>query len=173
MKKNILMGLVCPAMALAAVATPVLAASPVSGAQETTPVKYEVAGTDWTFSVPATQDFKDGLELLDKLVEIKPATEGTVIALDSGTTINITLHSTNGFKLNGKDNAKSQIPYTVDMGGDAFTGDTEVLEFIAGTSNNKGISQGLNFKTTTDNIKKATVTGMHSDSVVFTATVTP
>lgn len=169
MKKNILMGLVCPAMALAAVATPVFAAHD----PQSTQVAYTVAGTEWTFSVPATQNFNNGLEYTNQLVEIKPAVDGTVIALDNNTKITIKLHSNNGFKLNGENNASSQIPYTVDKGEAAFTGDTDVLVFTAGTSNNKGISQGLNFKTTADNIKKATVTGTHSDTIVFTATVTP
>lgn len=154
-------------MALAAVATPVFAAHD----PQSTQVAYSVAGTEWTFSVPATQNFNNGLEYTNQLVEIKPAADGTVIALDNNTTITIKLHSTNGFMLNGKDNATSQIPYTVDMGGAAFTKDEDVLVFTAGESDNRGISQGLNFKTTSDNIKLATVTGEHSDSVVFTATV--
>lgn len=177
MKKNILMGLVCPAMALAAVATPVLAASPVSGAQETTPVKYEVAGTDWTFSVPATQTFDDDhLEYLNQLVAIKPAAKGTVIALANNTTISIKLTSQYGFNLVAEGiNTNSKIPYAVKMNGTKLEGETEVLKFVAGTSANTGIEQGLDFSTTNDanGIKKATVVGTHKDTLTFTATVTP
>lgn len=177
MKKNILMGLVCPAMALAAVATPVLAESPKTGDKLTTPVQYEVSGTDWLFSVPGTQTFNDeNLTYLNQLVKIKPAAEGTVIALANNTTISIKLKSKYGFNLVAEDiNTNSQIPYAVKMNGTKLEGETEVLKFVAGTSPNTGIEQGLDFSTTNDanGIKKATVVGTHKDTLTFTATVTP
>lgn len=172
MKKKLVMGILCSALAVGsamAMTPPVMAASPVSGATQTTPVEYEVAETEWTWSVPATQTFtKDSLEL-PGTVKISPVGEGSVIALAEGTTIDVSINSANNFELKNTDN--STIPYQVKKGEDVLIQDAGVLSFAAGTSDNTGVEQALTFVTTLDNIKNAKLTGTHTDTITFTVNV--
>lgn len=181
MKKNLLMGLVCPIMALASVAAPVFAAASDVPSQQTTQVEYNVVdtGTDpnsgwittnWVWEVPAAQTFNDGTLSLNGTVAIKPAVEGKVLVLDDGKTIDITLRSGNGFEL--QNTAKSSIDYQVKKHGEenALTQDANVLNFTAGTSTNTGVSQVLDFVTSSDNLKAAKLTGAHIDTITFTVT---
>ena len=182
MKKNLLMGLVCPVMALASVATPVFAESPTSGSTQSTRVEYEVKAdatgsfttTEWIWEVPADQNFSDTKLTLQGTVRIAPAnSDGSnkVLVLTNGTKIDVTLSSANNFALKNTD--ASAIPYQVKKGTTLLAQGNNVLNFTAGTSTNTGVSQALDFVTTPDNLKAARLTGAHTDTITFTVAVTP
>lgn len=179
MKKNILVGLMCPVMAVAAMVSPVLAAdneniTGENNAQGTTQVAYEVAESEWTFSVPAAQTFTTGNLAKTGEVKVSPAKEGDVINLANGTTITLSVNSAEGFLLVA-DTRNSQIPYVVSLtdGGDCIPQDKVVLTYEAGNVNdaNTGKSETLYFYTTDENIKEAKVTGNHDDQLTFTVHV--
>ena len=194
MKKNILVGLMCPVMASTAMVSPVLAveAGPgpstgSDGAALTTQVAYDVAETGWTFSVPATQKFTKTALLQNGDVQISP--EAGVINLANNTKIEIAITSAKGFCLVSGDNSNSQIPYIVSKSqtvADDFktdgaleaanetgrlSNDNVVLSYVAGVDSNTGKGQTLYFATSQDSINKATVMGTHADQLTFTVSV--
>ena len=194
MKKNLLVGLMCPVLALASVATPVFAAENPTE----TVVKYEVAEKGYLWSVPANVTF-DNNKLTnssdsDNVVSIYPA-DGT-IQLANGTKVQITLHKTD-IRNTDKENyymksadAESYIQYEVKKGNESVKKDktdstydgTELLSYVAGNTTsdytllddsniNKGLKQVITISTTKDYIDKALVTGPHSDTLTFTVNV--
>lgn len=178
MKKNILVGLMCPVMAATAMVSPVLAfegAGPHTGsdgASSTTQVAYEVTASAWTFSVPAAQTFtKDSLTKTGE-VKVSPVA-GEVINLANGTTITLSVASAKDFNLVAQSNENSLIPYVVSLtdGGDCVAQDATVLTYVAGTDANTGKGETLHIYTTEGNIKNATVTGSHADQLTFTVHV--
>ena len=187
MKKNLLMGLVCPVMALTAVVAPVFAESPTSGSTKSTQVEYEVKAdatgsfttTEWIWEVPADQNFSDTKLNLQGTVRIAPAnSDGSnkVLVLTNGTQIDVTLSSANNFALKNTD--ASAIPYQVKKGNTVLTNEAagdknHVLNFTAGTSTNTGVEQPLDFVTTPADLKAAKLTGAHTDTITFTVAVTP
>lgn len=92
--------------------------------------------------------------------------DGDVIILDEGTTIDITLSSSNGFNL--KNTTKSWIPYKVKKNTSTLLQGSNVLHYEAGLSDNTGVYQELEFQTTAENIKRAKLTGQHTDVITFT-----
>ena len=176
-KNKLMMGLIGSAMAASSVMPAAFAAQAAdSPASQTTQVEYTVAETEWMWEVPATLTFTmDDVDTAGT-VSIKPAVADTVIALAENTKLDITLNSKYGYKLKN-DSAldKSVIDYQVKKNGeaDALGQDANVLNFTAGTSSNLGVSQDLDFVTTVENLKKATVVGEHKDVITFTVAVTP
>lgn len=193
MKKNILVGLMCPVMAATAMVSPVLAveAGPgpstgSDGAALTTQVAYDVAETGWTFSVPATQKFTKTALLQNGDVQISP--EAGVINLANNTKIEIAIKSAEGFLLVAN-TRNSQIPYIVSKTqavADDFKTDGEleaanetgrlsnnnvVLTYVAGTDSNEGKGQTLYFATSQKSINEAKVVGAHTDQLTFTVSV--
>lgn len=179
MKKNILVGLMCPVMAATAMVSPVLAFTGEGphagsdGATSDTQVAYEVTASAWTFSVPAAQTFATGNLAKTGDVKVSPAAEGEVINLANGTTITLSVNSEKEFNLVAASNNKSKIPYVVSLAdnGDCVNQDDIVLTYIAGTHDNKGMTVPLHIYTTEENIKDATVTGSHTDKLTFTVHV--
>ena len=181
MKKNILVGLMCPVMAATAMVSPVLAFTGEGphtgsdGASSTTQVAYEVAESEWTFSIPAAQTFTTGNLAKTGEVKVSPKTEGEVINLANGTTITLSVNSAEEFSLVADTNRNSKIAYVVSLtnGGDCVAQDATVLTYVAGGDgyDNTGKSETLYFYTTEENIKDATVTGNHDDQLTFTVHV--
>lgn len=178
MKKNILVGLMCPVMAATAMVSPVLAFTGEGphagsdGATSDTLVAYEVTASAWTFSVPAAQKFETGKLAKTGEVKVSPAAKGEVINLANGTTITLSVNSAEGFLLVA-DTRNSQIPYVVSLtdGGDCVPQDKVVLTYEAGNDANTGKSETLYIYTTDENIKEAKVTGNHDDQLTFTVHV--
>lgn len=192
MKKNILVGLMCPVMAATAMLSPVLAFEGEgphegsNGASSTTQVAYDVAGTKWTFSVPATQTFTKNALSLSGDVRISP--EADVINLENNTKIDIAIKSAEGFLLVAA-TKNSEIPYVVStseavandfttdgaLEADNETGrlsnDDVVLSYVAGADANTGKSQTLYFATSQRSINEAKVVGAHTDQLTFTVSV--
>lgn len=179
MKKNILVGMMCPVMAATAMVSPVLAfegAGPHTGsdgASSTTQVAYEVTESEWTFSIPAAQTFSPGNLAKTGDVKVSPKTVGEVINLANGTTITLSVNSAEEFSLVADANRNSKIAYVVSLtdGGDCVAQDATVLTYIAGTNENTGMTVPLYIYTTEENIKDATVTGNHDDQLTFTVHV--
>lgn len=147
---------------------PTFADNPSSGDTKGTDISYTAETTEWTWTVPASQTFTANALTLTGDVAISPAVSGGVITLASGTTIKITMASANDFALKC---GTSSIKYTISEKSAVLEQNAEVLSFIAGTSDNTGVSDTLTFATTTDNIAAATVAGQHKDTLTFTLSI--
>lgn len=88
------------------------------------------------------------------------------VLLPDGKTLNVSVASANGFKL---EYADSKIPYTVSVGNTEQTNVTfTALSITSGTTSG---SVKLTFKTTNADIAGATKAGNHTDTLTFTCGV--
>lgn len=88
------------------------------------------------------------------------------VLLPDGKTLTVSVASANGFKL---EYAGSKIPYTVSVGSTKQTTATfTALSILSGTTSG---SVKLTFKTTQNDIDKATKAGNHTDTLTFTCGV--
>lgn len=88
------------------------------------------------------------------------------VLLPDGKTLTVSVASANGFKL---EYAGSKIPYTVSVGNKEQT--TATFNALSITSGTTSGSVKLTFKTTQNDIDKATKAGNHTDTLTFTCGV--
>ena len=154
----------------------------------TTHVQYSVAesgydengnplenSASFIWAIPAEQIFSESnLEYKGQKVVVAPAEGKNAILKPAGFTIAVTVTSANGYKLKS---GNSSIGYMVYKDGDSshiFTAGTaaEVLKWVAGENDVSGKTVGLTFNTTSQELSKAAVSGIHEDSLTFTMTAT-
>jgi len=149
------------AIMMIAAATPVFAAN----LTETTTtgsmnVTYGV-GSTYTISIP------ESLNFTSSLTQTADVSVSNVL-LAHGEILKLNLTSANGYKLMNED---SEIVYTVTKEAVAFTDQvTEVLSVEAGDPT-VVTEVELSFATTTEAIALATLSGQHTDTLTFTASV--
>lgn len=88
------------------------------------------------------------------------------VLLPDGKTLTVSVASTNSFNL---EYAGSKIPYTVSVGETEQT--TATFTALSITSGTTSDSVTLTFKTTAEDIAKATKSGNHTDTLTFTCGV--
>lgn len=144
-----------------------VAAAPVFAANltETTTtgtmnVTYGVAST-YTISIPEALSFT-----ADLIQTAEVSVSNVLLAHEETLTLDLT--SVNGYKLKNEDSA---IVYTVTKDSTVFTDElTEVLSVEAGDPT--AVTEvELSFATTTEAIALATLSGQHTDTLTFTASV--
>jgi hypothetical protein len=134
-----------------------------NGKQGTTEVSYSVT-QNYTVTIPA--DFTLTNSDSSKTVKVED------VRIESGKSLTIKMKTQN-FDDTAKYRVKlnnSYIHYTIQVGGsEQSTNDITVGTFASGTVNPGEVT--LTFSTTDDNIKSATESGKHTDTLTFTCSV--
>ena len=160
MKKMI--ALVLAAVMTMSMTTAAFADQTVTNNTGTVDVTYTIADSDESYIVTIPADVNLSSAAISKTGDVKV----TNAVLKSGNTLKISVATANGFNLV---NGVSAIPYTVSDGAAAIANDGTVLTVAAGTASS---TKTLTFATTADNVKQATLTGAHKDTLTFTVSVT-
>lgn len=187
MNKKILAGILCPAMALAA-AMPVTPAFALNqeNTEGKTKVTYVAEQTGWLWTIPAAQNFNGAdynaenktYTTKPAAISISPADGKDTILLPPNTKIDIKMSST---QLDAADtenktfqlvNADSSINYQIkNEDSELLANGVSVLSVNAGSANEEGkiagATQNITLETTDDNIAKATLSGVHTDTLTF------
>lgn len=154
--------------------------------QGTTLVSYEVVAdgvsttSEWEWSIPSAIVLASDRLQITGVVSIGPKeNDNRSLVFEDGTYIKISASSSN-FELDSafgtfylKHGENSKIAYHIDMTDslgsvyNRFDNEDVVLHFTAGTSDNGGINAYMRFMTTEQDIKKATLLGVHDDTLTF------
>lgn len=190
MNKKIMAGILCPAMAFAAAmpVTPVFAIGSETGTGQTE-VIYVAEQTGWLWAIPAAQNFNGANYNSENkthttnpaAISVSPANDKDTILLPPNTKIEITMHSEQLYDQDTTNktfqlkNAESSINYQIKQTKNEVTeylaNGASVLSLDAGTANSEGkvvgATQEIILETTDDNISKAKLSGVHSDTIRF------
>jgi hypothetical protein len=130
----------------------------------TTKVSYDVT-QNYTVTIPA--DFTLSTSGTEQTVGVKD------VRIANGYSLTIKMSTGNFDSTNSAYRVKlnnSYIPYTIQVGGNTQdTNDITVGTFASGTVDPDDVK--LTFSTTQENIKKATESGTHTDTLTFTCSV--
>ena len=184
MKKSLLVGALCPLLALATTVAPAFAVdTPVAGPGEiNTTVSYTVAASEWTWSIPTSvtipQKYENGAyadSSAQGTLSVNVKNNG-IITLATGKQMEVKItESTNyndGTKKFYLKDTDSEIEYTIKAGANALEKDKAFFTYYpAGTDGTKGKTQNLIFGVTRAAVEAAKRASEHTDSLTFTLAV--
>ncbi|MBQ4134513.1 MAG: hypothetical protein IJD66_03275 [Methanocorpusculum sp.] len=165
--KKVLMILICLAVVFAMAGT-VSGGNGINGLNSgNTEINYNV-DESYIVTIPVAVTFEG------EYLTHADSVSATQVLIGNGKKLTVSMESNNGyvegsFSLNYGSNPVSKIPYVIELDGNPVTENPRiVLTVLAGDT--EGLSP-LTFSTTEKNIKEATKSGIHIDTLTFTCSV--